>query len=105
MPQLAGLTAQPLSVDIGYSRFDLALELQAESDALSGYFEYDLDLFDADSIDGFVEALGSLLGQALTQPDVPVLTLALPAAEAHPGSRRPAPARGKRRPAPQVPSR
>jgi hypothetical protein len=91
LPQMEGLEVGSLDVDIGYSRFDLALELQGGPDGLSGYFEYDLDLFDPQTVTGFVDALTQLLEQALANPDQPVLALALPARPA----RRPAAMRAR----------
>jgi non-ribosomal peptide synthetase component F len=78
LPELAGLDTSFVWVDIGYSRFDLALELQSGPDELLGYFEYDLDLFDPESIDRFVDAWGDVLRQVLSDPDVPILAIALP---------------------------
>jgi non-ribosomal peptide synthetase component F len=74
---LTGIEVEPIAVDVGFSRFDLALELELGSQALGGYFEYDRDLFDAASIVGFEENLRALLGQIVEQPDVPILALAL----------------------------
>ena len=45
--RLAGMQTSLVPVDIGFSRFDLALELHVEPDCISGYFEFDRDLFDA----------------------------------------------------------
>jgi hypothetical protein len=75
---LQDLSAEPISIDIGFSRFDLALELELRDEGLSGYFEYDRDLFDTDTVVGFVEDLQALLEQVGSEPDVPVLALALP---------------------------
>jgi Condensation domain len=76
LPELTGLEVEPIAVDIGYSRFDLALELELGPQALGGYFEYDRDLFDLSSIVGFEESLRALLDEAVKNPDVPVLALA-----------------------------
>lgn len=73
---LAGVEVEPIAVDMGFSRFDLALELELSSSALRGYFEYDRDLFDSASVVGFQESLGALLARVLQDPDVPVLALA-----------------------------
>lgn len=86
---LSGIDIEPVAVDIGFSRFDLALEVEAADDALRGYFEYDQDLFDLSSIEGFEQRLRELLVQVVDEPDTPVLALAF-------GSRRP-PGRSIRR--------
>lgn len=73
---LSGIEVEPVAVDIGFSRFDLALEVEAADDALRGYIEYDQDLFELSSIESFEQRLRELLAQVVDEPDVPVLTLA-----------------------------
>jgi hypothetical protein len=85
--ELPGIAVEPLPVDIGFSRFDLALELELGPTALAGYFEYNRDLFDDPTVAGFEQDLGSMLEQVVRDPDEPVLALAL---EHGRGSRRPA---------------
>jgi hypothetical protein len=85
--ELPGIAAEPLPVDIGFSRFDLALELELTPEALAGYFEYNEDLFDASTVAGFEQDLRALLEQVVRDPDEPVLALAL---EHSRGARRPA---------------
>jgi hypothetical protein len=75
--QLTGLQAQPIPVDIGFSRFDLALELELRGDALAGYFEYDEDLFEPATIDGYVQDFTAVLTQVTATPDAPVLEIKL----------------------------
>jgi hypothetical protein len=74
---LDGMRTELIPVDIGFSRFDFALELELREDALVGYFEYDCDLFDQESVAGFAEDLGSLLAQVAAAPDVPILAIQL----------------------------
>ncbi len=99
VPALTGLSTSLVPVDIGYSRFDLALELQGGSDELPGYFEFDQDLFDAETIGTFVDALDEVLHQVLADPDIDILDVALPSVargtHRRPG-RRPGPTRGRR---------
>jgi hypothetical protein len=95
VPDMAGLTATTVPVDIGFSRFDLALELQRAADGLEGYMEYDLDLFDGSTIDALVAALHQLLDQVLGDPDISVLAVAVPSLQRPRG--RPGPTRGRRR--------
>ena len=47
-------------------------------DDLVGYFEYNRDLFDVETIEGFVEDLEALLEQVVGDPDLPILALRLP---------------------------
>ena len=74
--QLSGATADgAVPVDIGFSRFDLALELQLDGAALSGYFEYDEDLFDASTVAALTADLEDLLRRIVEAPDTRVLEL------------------------------
>ena len=76
---LTGLETEVLDVDIGFSRFDLALELELRDDALEGYVEYDTDLFEPASADRLIEDLRILLEQVVSEPDMPLLEVQLPA--------------------------
>jgi Condensation domain len=76
---LEGLETEVLDVDIGFSRFDLALELELRDDALEGYVEYDTDLFEAASADHLIEDLRALLEHVVSAPDTPLLEVQLPA--------------------------
>lgn len=76
--ELTGLQAEPISVDIGFSRFDLALELELRPGVLAGYFESDEDLFRPATVEAFTENFAALLEQVLDDPDVPVLAVRLP---------------------------
>lgn len=75
---LADLQAEPIAVDIGFSRFDLALELELRAEELSGYFEYDRDLFEETSIVALVEDLEALLTAVGADPDAGILEPRLP---------------------------
>ncbi len=72
---LTGVQIEPIAVDIGFSRFDLALELELGPRALGGFFEFDRDLFDLSSVVGFEQDLRALLSQVVENPDVPILAL------------------------------
>lgn len=84
--ELPGIAVEPLPVDIGFSRFDLALELEMGPAALAGYFECDSALFDDSSVAGFQQDLRAMLEQIVRNPEEPVLALAL---EHGRGTRRP----------------
>ena len=85
-PRLDGLSADPVELDIGFSRFDLALEVVLASDSLSGYFEYDWDLFDERAVSRLEEDLAALLVSVGARPDVPILEVALPHGRPAPGT-------------------
>jgi len=73
--ELKGLDVEPLSIDIGFSRFDLALELRFEPETIGGYIEYDLDLFDDSTVDGLAAELATTLEQLVGNPDRTILEL------------------------------
>jgi hypothetical protein len=82
---LPGLTTtSTIPVDIGFSRFDLALELRVDGDALEGYFEYDEDLFDAATVDGLAHDFEHVVRAVASSPSTPLLSIA-----GSPGSSRP----------------
>ena len=74
--QLPGIeTVGAIPVDIGFSRFDLALELQIDAGELGGYFEYDEQLFDASTIDRLASDFEELVRRVLAAPETPLLAL------------------------------
>jgi len=73
--RLPGLQATPVPVDVGFSRFDLALELQLDDAGLAGYLEYNLALFEPATAGMFVERFLALLRDALARPDVQLFAL------------------------------
>ncbi len=74
---LPDVECSPVAPDIGFARFDLALELQVGADGIGGYLEYNLALFKERTARALVDALGSLLEDALRRPDVALATLAM----------------------------
>ncbi len=70
--RLHGIAAEPIVVDPGIARFDLAIELGATDDGYSGYLEYNTDLFDRETAQGFASDFRALLAAAVAAPDVPV---------------------------------
>jgi non-ribosomal peptide synthetase component F len=75
---LPGTETALLPVDIGFSRFDLALEMHVANDGIDGYFEYDRDLFNAETVARFAADFAALLEQVLAEPDVSILAVRLP---------------------------
>jgi hypothetical protein len=77
-PRLRGLEVELIPVDIGFSRFDLSLELYPAEQGLGGFFEYDEDLFDRETIAAFAADFEALLTQAVAEPATEILALRLP---------------------------
>jgi amino acid adenylation domain-containing protein/non-ribosomal peptide synthase protein (TIGR01720 family) len=79
-----GLRLEMMEVPSSTARFDLELQVFEQGDALSGWFEYNTELFDAATIDRMGGHLKVLLDNLLADPEQPILDVALlTAAEEH----------------------
>jgi hypothetical protein len=89
--RLPGLAIVPFDLDIGFSRFDLALEFAVAELELEGYVEYNTALFEAATIRRLAARIERLVADALSRPDAPIgeLAWAPPAGGAIRGHRRP----------------
>jgi acyl carrier protein len=100
LPQftLPGTRSEPVEVDLGLARFDLALELQLLDDGFRAEFNYNRDLFDAATIAALAADFEVLLGQALAAPGTRLLSFAIDdsGAEVAPAPQRVASIRGFR---------
>jgi amino acid adenylation domain-containing protein len=79
IPELdvGGLRVVPMTVESATARFDLELQVFERPDGLSGWFEYNTDLFDAATIDRLAAQLGRLAEQVAVDPDRPISDYAL----------------------------
>jgi amino acid adenylation domain-containing protein len=75
--EVAGLRVAPLAVESSTARFDLELQLFERADGLSGFFEYNRDLFDASTIDGLARRLRRLVEAVVADPDRGIAELPL----------------------------
>ena len=66
---LGGLGIRLLDVDTGTAKFDLLLGLAEAPEGLSGYLEYDADLFEGATASRLLSSFGALLEGALAEPD------------------------------------
>lgn len=94
--RLPEVTVTPLPVDVGFSRFDLALDLHLLDDRVTGYVEYNEALFENATAVRLASRFGHLLRDALERPDTPISVLDLAGAATDTASR-PAAVRGFRR--------
>ena len=62
---LPGVSIEQFDLDIGFSRFDLALELRLLEDSFGGYIEYNGALFEPETITRLASRLSSLLVDAV----------------------------------------
>ncbi|MGH9210113.1 MAG: amino acid adenylation domain-containing protein [Acidimicrobiales bacterium] len=74
-PAAGGLQLSQLVPDQGSSMLDLALAVVESPEGVEGVVEFDTDLFDRETIEGFVEHLEVLLGSAVVEPDRPLSQL------------------------------
>jgi hypothetical protein len=72
---LPGLAVRHLDVDIGTSKFDLALELCASPHGMNGYFEYNTALFKTATVERICSEFVSLAAAVLAQPETPIADL------------------------------
>ncbi|NOJ91950.1 amino acid adenylation domain-containing protein, partial [Corallococcus coralloides] len=72
-----GLKLNAMEVDTRTAKFDLLLQLTEADGNLSGYVEYDTDLFHAATIARMVEHLRGLLESAVARPAMPVARLSM----------------------------
>jgi len=66
---LPGLIATPIEIDLGLSRFDLAVEFQASSEGIGGYVEYNDDLFVSETAARWAVEIEALLRRIVANPD------------------------------------
>jgi len=72
---LRGVRCEPISVDPGIARFDLAIELGATEDGFAGYLEYDTNLFEPASAAALADSFAAVLDSAVASPDLPLTQL------------------------------
>lgn len=75
--ELSGLIVEPVAVDQRISQFDLTLAIAAGASELHGSFQYNTDLFAAETISWLAGAFRRLLESLVRGPDTPIGRLAL----------------------------
>src|SRR5207253_2763230 len=68
--ELSHLRISPKKTDNSTSKFDLTLSLSPEDDGLMGWWEYNIDMFDASTVRRTSEQYERLLEEVLKNPDV-----------------------------------
>jgi non-ribosomal peptide synthetase component F len=81
--ELPDTRTEPLAVDLGVARFDLALELHVLDDGLEAEFNWNTALFEPRTIERLAAVFEALLTQALSDPRTRLLSFSLdtPSAE------------------------
>ncbi|MBF6302794.1 non-ribosomal peptide synthase/polyketide synthase, partial [Nocardia amamiensis] len=81
--ELPGLSVSGLDIDTELSQFDLHLiatdryDDAGEPEGITGFFTYATDLFDRETVQGFVDRFARLLGEIIAAPRTPVGDLEL----------------------------
>jgi non-ribosomal peptide synthetase component F len=73
--RLRDVPSEPLVLDPGIARFDLAIELAESDRGLQGYLEYDSALFDRSTAVIFARDFVEVLEAAIATPDRPLTNL------------------------------
>ncbi|MEW9701751.1 amino acid adenylation domain-containing protein [Paenibacillus sp. SI8] len=79
--ELSGLTAEPLEVETGTSKFDLTLEMVRVEAGWEGSLEYNQSLFEEATVQRMTEHFVVLLASIADTPDAPLQTLCLLSSE------------------------
>jgi amino acid adenylation domain-containing protein len=74
---LRGTSTQPVAVDLGLARFDLALELHVQDEGIEAELNYNLALFDAATVERLARDFAAVLGTLTEDPDVRLLGVQL----------------------------
>ncbi|MCP4656185.1 MAG: AMP-binding protein, partial [bacterium] len=75
--ELPGLTLHLQEIDDGTAKFDLSLYLTERDEGLSGFLEYDVDLFDRTTAARLIEHFRILLAEIVQAPERGIAELAL----------------------------
>jgi amino acid adenylation domain-containing protein len=70
--EMSGLQVEPVSVDRGGTQCDLSVQLQEAGGQYTGFIEYSVDLFDAETIREWWRLAESLLRAAMATPGLPL---------------------------------
>ncbi|MDZ7286762.1 MAG: amino acid adenylation domain-containing protein [candidate division KSB1 bacterium] len=74
---LGGLTFEPLTADLKVTPFDLTLMMAEATNGLSASLYYNRDLFEAETIDRFIQHFETLLRSLVAEPAQSIARLAL----------------------------
>ena len=75
--ELPNLSLTPVPMQSETAKFDLTLLMVETADRLEAFWEYNCDLFEAETLDRLADHFQTLLSQMVRQPDAPISTLSL----------------------------
>jgi amino acid adenylation domain-containing protein len=74
---LPGIEVTAIKVDSGFSRFDLALDVDVLDEGISGYFRYNRELFESETIARIAAEFTTVLTDAVAEPQRTLLAFEL----------------------------
>ncbi|MEZ4860209.1 MAG: amino acid adenylation domain-containing protein [Caldilineaceae bacterium] len=74
---ISGLEMSKVELELGISKYDLTIQLYEVTDGLSGFLEYNTDLFDESTIERMASHYQVLLQGIVDNPSQPIATLPL----------------------------
>ena len=83
--ELEGMDTEPVAVDLGLARFELALELHVLEDRIEAELNYNVALFDRETIQRLADDFESVLRTLTADPDTPLLSVQLASEQATQG--------------------
>jgi amino acid adenylation domain-containing protein len=91
---LKGTSTQPVPVDLGLARFDLALELHVQDERIEAELNYNLALFDAATVERLAGDFAGVLKALTGDPDMRLLGVQLASEQETGEGEQPGPPRG-----------
>jgi len=84
--ELGGLKVTPFGIDRGTAKFDLSVALTESEHGLFANYEYNADLFDAETIDAMATCFAAVLAQVARAPEAHLSDLGAPGESAVPAA-------------------
>ena len=75
--ELPGLEISPVKIDIGMTKYDLAFSMEDHGKNISGYINYNTDLFRGDTIQRLLEHFVRILNVIVTTPEIKISRIPL----------------------------
>ncbi|NJM72607.1 MAG: amino acid adenylation domain-containing protein [Scytonema sp. RU_4_4] len=75
--EVSGLTLRTLEFDSGTAQLDIFLSMSESEEGLTGFLEYNTDIFDSATINQFINNFQSLLENIISNPDQRICELSL----------------------------
>ncbi|HKQ77025.1 MAG TPA: amino acid adenylation domain-containing protein, partial [Blastocatellia bacterium] len=81
MLSLPGLSVSALPVSVGVAKMDLVLAMWGDASGIGGSFQYDMDLFEPETINEMILDFEAVMKAATAAPELKILDIPLPGGE------------------------